>query len=396
MTTFLLKLFVKDYKNTDDPEVRERYGTFASWVGIFSNILLFGLKLMAGLVFNSIAIVADAVNNLSDSGSALIALFGFKLSSKPADAEHPYGHARMEYVSGLLISFVVFVLGLQLIKGSVEKILKPQAIEFGWLFLVVLIFSIGMKLWQSLFFRRLGDAIDSPTLLATSVDSRNDVLSTTAVLVAAVLTHLTGFNLDGYMGLGVAVFIVISGVKLVQETIDPLLGTVPTKELVDRIYNKILSYEHIEGLHDLEVHTYGPGKCFASVHCEVSSDLDVMVGHDVIDNIERDFLEEEGIHLVIHLDPITKDEETEALKQEVEKIVTEISPELSIHDFRVVKGVTHSNLIFDTTVPFGFKYSDEKLIKLISEKIRELNPTYRTVIRIDRDYLQLHTQEGSK
>ncbi|AUS95052.1 cation-efflux pump [Clostridium thermosuccinogenes] len=388
MTNLLIRLFVKDYKNISSSKVRERYGKFASIAGIATNILLFIFKMTVGMLFNSISITADAINNLSDSGSSLITLTGFKLSGKPADEKHPYGHARMEYISGLIVSFLVLFLGFELFKSSVEKIINPQEANFNAISIMVLIVSILIKLWQSMFYRKIGRMIDSTTLMATSVDSRNDIFSTSAVLAAAIITRSTGYNLDGYMGAAVALFILFSGVKLIQETISPLLGMAPTKELVDKIYKKILSYDGIIGLHDLTVHSYGPGKCFASVHCEVSADQDIMASHDIIDNIERDFLKDEGIHMVIHLDPVvTDDERINALKAIVEDILQKISPKISMHDFRVVFGLTHSNLIFDVVVPYDFELSDDELAELISDKIHEFNRTYHSIITVDHNYV---------
>ena len=388
MTDLLIKLFVKDYKNTSNAKVRERYGKFAGVTGIVTNILLFMFKITVGTIFNSISITADAINNLSDSGSSLITLAGFKISGKPADEKHPYGHARMEYISGMIISFLILVLGFELIKSSVEKIINPQETRFNIISILVLAVSILIKLWQSMFYRRIGNIIESGTLLATSVDSRNDILSTSAVLVAAIIALLTGYNLDGYMGFIVAMFIFFSGIRLIRETISPLLGMAPNKELVDRIYKKILSYEGIIGLHDLTIHNYGPGKCFASVHCEVQAEQDIMVSHDIIDNIERDFLKEEGIHMVIHLDPVVTDNaRINELKAIVENIIRDISPKISMHDFRVVFGISHSNLIFDIVVPFEFEMSDDELIQLISDKIHEVNGNYHSVIMVDHHYV---------
>jgi cation diffusion facilitator family transporter len=390
MTDLLIKWFVKDHQNTLNFQVRERYGKFAGIVGIASNFVLFLIKITAGTFFNSIAITADAINNLSDSGSSLVTLIGFKISGKPADAKHPYGHARMEYISGLIVSFVILALGLQLIQSSVSKIIKPQVAKFSIISVVILGIAILLKLWQCLFYRKIGKIINSTTLVATSVDSQNDILATAAVLIAAIVTRLTGFNLDGYMGVGVAMFIIGTGVKLVVDTISPLLGTAPTKELVDGIYKKILSYDKIIGLHDLTVHSYGMGQCFASVHCEVSAAQDIMVSHDVIDNIERDFLKEQGINLVVHLDPIvTNDPKTNQLKAVVEKLIEQISPKIRMHDFRVVWGVSHSNLIFDVVVPFDFQWSDDELIKLISDGIYTIDATYHSVITVDHDYVPI-------
>lgn len=397
MTHFLIKLFVRDYQRTSDPRVREAYGVFAGGVGIASNILLFLIKITVGLLFNSVAITADAINNLSDSGSSLVALFGFKLSGKPADAKHPYGHARIEYISGLIVSFVILILGVQLIQSGFAKILHPQQAQLNLITVFALVTSILIKLWQHFFYRKVGSLIKSTTLTATAIDSRNDVLATSAVLFAAVITHFTGFDLDGYMGILVALFILATGVSLVRETSSPLLGLAPKKELVDMIYNKILSYEGVIGLHDLRVHSYGVGKYFATVHCEVSAKEDIMVSHDLIDNIERDFKHELNIDLVIHLDPIDIDDErTNELRARVGALIKKISPKLGMHDFRVVWGVTHSNLIFDVEAPFEFELKDDQLTALIQEKIYEIDPTYHAVITIDHDYIPRYVEDHSE
>ena len=388
MTELLLKLFVKDYGNTTSARIREAYGKLSGAAGIVTNLLLFIIKIIVGTLFNSISITADAVNNLSDSGSSIVTLIGFKISGKPADAKHPYGHARMEYVSGLIVSIIVMFLGLQLIQDSVAKIFKPQASQFSWIAVAVLIVSILLKLWQSMFYRKLGRMIGSDAIIAASADSRNDILATSSVLAAAIVSRLTGFDLDGYMGTAVALFIIVSGIKLIFDTVSPLLGTAPSNEMVDSIYKKILSYEGISGLHDLTVHNYGFSRYFASVHCEVPADQDIMISHDIIDNIERDFLKDMGIHLVIHLDPvITDNERINELKQAVHILVRQVSPQINIHDFRVVNGVTHSNLIFDIVVPFDFKYDDDELIEIISKKVQEIDSNYRTVITVDHNYI---------
>jgi cation diffusion facilitator family transporter len=388
VTNILIKLFVKDNQNISNFQVRESYGKFASIVGIASNFLLFLIKITVGTLFNSIAITADAVNNLSDSGSSLVTLIGFKISGKPADAGHPYGHARMEYISGLIVSFTILILGIQLIQSSVNKIINPQAAMFSMVTIFTLVVSILIKFWQCMFYRKVGKTINSTTLMATSVDSWSDILATSAVLIGAIFTRLTDVNLDGYMGAIVAVFIMVTGVKLVLDTISPLLGMAPTRELVDSIYNKIRSYDSIIGLHDLTVHSYGAGRCFASVHCEVSAEQDIMVSHDIIDNIERDFLKDQGIHLVIHLDPvITDDEKTNELKVVVEKLIKQISPKISMHDFRVVWGMSHSNLIFDIVVPYDFQWSNDELINLISDEIHKIDATYHSVITVAHNYV---------
>lgn len=388
MFNLLIKIFIKDYRDSSDFKVRESYGKFAGIVGIATNIILFIIKITAGTLFHSISITADAINNLSDSGSSIVTLVGFKISGKPADEQHPYGHARAEYISGLIVSFVILILGLQLVISSFSKIIYPQTAEFSIISVVVLIIAILIKVWQCLFYSRVAKIIDSTTLLATSMDSRNDILATSAVLFGTIFTRLTGFNLDGYMGVIVAIFIIITGIKVVKETVSPLLGTAPSREMVEDIYKKILGYNGIIGLHDLEVHSYGAGQYFASVHCEVSAEQDIMISHDLIDNIERDFLKEEKINLVIHLDPVvTNDPKTNELREEVSKIIESISPSICIHDFRVVWGVSHSNLIFDVVVPFDFHYNDEELAKQISDKISEINSAYYLVITVDHNYV---------
>jgi cation diffusion facilitator family transporter len=388
MTRLLLRLFVKDHGNTSDASVREAYGKLSGITGIAVNLLLFFIKITAGVLAGSISIIADAFNNLSDSGSAIVTLIGFKISGKPADAGHPYGHARMEYVSGLIVSIAVMFVGLELFLNSVRKILEPEGLLLSWLVVFILAISMLLKLWLCLFYRKLGRAIGSETVSAAAVDSRNDILATSAVLAALLVSGLTRYNIDGWMGAAVAVFITVSGIRLIKDTVSPLLGMAPSREMVDRIYKKIMSYDGIVGLHDLTVHNYGVDKYFASVHCEVSADQDIMVSHDIIDNIERDFLKDLGIHLVIHLDPvITDDERINKLKSNVESLVKDISPEISIHDFRVFFGITHSKLIFDIVVPYGFKYGDDELVRILSEKIMEMDKSYRSVITVDHHYV---------
>lgn len=386
LTELLIKIFMKNYEDESKFKMRERYGKFASVVGIASNFLLFFIKITVGIIFNSVSITADAINNLSDSGAALVTLVGFKISGKPADSKHPYGHARMEYIAGLVVSFIVLFLGFQMGKASIEKILHPQESNFSVIALIMLMISILIKLWQYLFYRKIGKTIDSLTLLATSIDSRNDIIATSAVFVAVILTRLTGFDLDGYMGLVVAVLITITAINLIKETVSPLLGNAPSKELVDNINEKILSYDGIIGLHDLIVHNYGVARCFATVHCEVCAEQDIMISHDIIDNIERDFSKEYNIHLVIHLDPVvTNDTKTNELKALVNDIIGKISNKISMHDFRVVWGISHSNLIFDVVAPFDFDLSDCELIKCISEEISKIDKTYNSVIMVDHE-----------
>lgn len=382
----IMKLLVKGYDDPRRPEVREKSGRVAGAVGIATNLLLFAIKLTAGLLSNSMAILADAVNNLSDSGSSIVMLVGFKLAGKPADEKHPFGHARIEYLSGVIVSFIVLLLGLELGTSSVDKILHPQETDFSILAFGILAASILIKLWQCFFYRSVGKKTGSQAILASSSDSRNDVIATSVVLLGALITRFSGHNLDGWLGLAVAVFILISGVKLVQETGAPLLGEAPDPELVRAIYQKILSYEGVIGLHDLTVHNYGAGRCFASVHCEVPAERDILESHDVIDNIERDFKEREHIQLVIHMDPVvTDDPRTNLLHEQVLRAVHRLYPQASIHDFRVVWGVTHSNVVFDVAMPFSVTDTEQQIVAAVSQAVAQLDPGYRTVITVDRE-----------
>lgn len=385
MTDLILRIFVRDHKNTEDPAVRDKCGRVAGAVGIVTNFLLFLMKIIVGTVFHSVSVTADAVNNLTDSGSSVVTLIGFKMASKPADEKHPFGHARIEYLSGVIVSFIVIFLGLQLGMSSIEKIITPEENALTPVALVVLVISILAKLWQCLFYRKVGRMIKSESVEATSKDSRNDVIATSVVLLGAVITMLTGVNLDGYMGAAVALFIVFSGVQLTISTADPLLGQAPDGELVQTITEKMLSYPGIIGMHDLAVHNYGVGRCFASAHCEVDAKNDILVSHDLIDNIERDFSRDLGIHMVIHLDPvIVGDARTDALHCKVQSLVTALYPTVTIHDFRVIWGVTHSNIVFDAAVPFAVKDSDAVITQKLEAEIQKLDPDYRTVVTIDR------------
>lgn len=385
MTDLILRIFVRDHKNTEDPAVRDKCGRVAGAVGIVTNFLLFLMKIIVGTVFHSVSVTADAVNNLTDSGSSVVTLIGFKMASKPADEKHPFGHARIEYLSGVIVSFIVIFLGLQLGMSSIEKILTPEENALTPVALVVLVISILAKLWQCLFYRKVGRMIKSESVEATSKDSRNDVIATSVVLLGAVITMLTGVNLDGYMGAAVALFIVFSGVQLTISTADPLLGQAPEGELVQTITEKMLSYPGIIGMHDLAVHNYGVGRCFASAHCEVDAQNDILVSHDLIDNIERDFSRDLGIHMVIHLDPvIVGDARTDALHRKVQSLVTALYPTVTIHDFRVIWGVTHSNIVFDAAVPFAVKDSDAVITQKLEAEIQKLDSDYRTVVTIDR------------
>ena len=364
--------------------VRGAYGKLAGAVGIVCNLLLFAGKLLAGILSGSVAVTADAVNNLSDASSSLVTLLGFKLAERPADEEHPYGHARIEYISGLVVAALILLIGAELAKSSFSKILHPETVEFSLLTLGVLVGSILVKLWMALFCRKLGRRIDSTTLLATSADSRNDVISTAAVLVGCLVGYFFDVKLDGYIGMAVALFIIWSGCSIAKDTINPLLGERASEELVRNISDLILSHEKILGIHDLMVHDYGPGNCFASVHAEMDSAEDPLICHDIIDDIERDALRGLQVHLVIHYDPIvTNDEELNAARALVEQEIKSIDESLSLHDFRMVRGPGHTNLIFDLVIPYSMEDRKAELKARIDERLQRQDRKYYTVITFD-------------
>lgn len=388
MGKLLIRIFVKDYENTKDPTVRDRYGKLAAAVGILTNILLSGAKMAAGLLFGSIAILADGINNLADASSSIVLLIGIRLAAKPADEGHPYGHARIEYITGLLISFFIIMLGFQLLRSSFEKIRFPEPVEFSWLLVAVLGVSILVKVWQALFYIKVGHTINSSTIKATGTDSRNDVISTSAVLLSLIIGKFTGLQLDGIMGGLVALFIIYSGIQLILETSSPLLGNPPDPELVKDIRERILAYEDVLGIHDLIVHNYGPGRIFATVHIEVSAHGDLIASHDMVDDIEREITDELKIHLVAHMDPLdTKDPLTAELNTRLNEIIAPLRGVSEIHDLRIVAGYSHQNVIFDVVVDSDCPYSDSQLKKLLDQKIKELSPTYFSVIIIDRNYV---------
>ena len=384
MTKILLRLFIKDYQNTEDPAVRGACGKLAGIVGIVCHLLLFAGKLLAGTLSGSVSITADAVNNLSDASSSLVTLLGFKMAERPADAEHPYGHARMEYLSGLLVAILILIIGVELGKSSIQKILHPEAVEFSVLTLCILVGSILMKLWMCLFCRKLGKRIQSTTLEATAADSRNDVITTAAVLLGCLAGHFFHWRIDGWVGALVAVFILASGWSIAKETISPLLGKQADPELVQRISRLVLSHEKILGIHDLMVHDYGPGQCFASVHAEMDMHEDPLMCHDILDDIERDAMRELRVHLVIHYDPIvTDDDELNHMRMLVQKELAAIDPQLSMHDFRMVRGPQHTNLIFDLAVPYSMSDKTAELKRRIDECVQFEDSKYYTVITFD-------------
>lgn len=384
MTKLLLRLFVKNYDKPKGPAVRSACGTLASLVGIGCNILLFALKLIAGLLSGSVAITADAVNNLSDAASSIVTLLGFQLAKRPADAEHPYGHARMEYLSGLAVAALILVIGVELGKSSLDKIFHPESVTVSLLTVGILLASIGLKLWLSLFCRKIGKHIDSAALVASAADSRNDVISTAAVLLSCLISRLFDLNIDGYVGLLVAAFIIWSGWGIAKDTISPLLGEQADPELVKALSELILSHEKVLGIHDLMVHDYGPGQCFASVHAEMRAGEDPLVCHDVLDDVERAALEQLRIHLVMHYDPVvTDDPELNRLRSVIEIELHSVSNVLSLHDFRMVQGPGHTNLIFDLVIPFSMRERKSELKAKIDARLAQEQTRYYTVITFD-------------
>lgn len=385
MTKLLLRLFVKEYGEPQKPKVRSAVGKMSGIVGIVCNIILFALKLLVGTVSGSVSITADAMNNLTDATSAIVTLVGFKLAEKPADEDHPYGHARYEYLSGLAVAALIIVIGFELAKTSVEKIIHPASVEFSLPVAIVLVGSILVKLWMCLFNRTLGKHIASSALLATSADSRNDAISTAAVLLAAVIELLTQWRIDGYVGLAVALFILYSGAALAKETISPLLGETASPELRELIISVVTAQPEVLGYHDLMVHDYGPGQRFASMHVEMDVAEDPLACHELIDNLERECLKQHNVHLVLHYDPVvTGDAELDRIRGVVEEILREQNARISVHDFRTVRGKGHTNLVFDIALPAELMGQKKQIKKQLDEALTQREPkTYYTVVTFD-------------
>lgn len=397
MTEFLLSRFVKGYPEVNDPQVRARCGNLAGLVGICCNLLLSAGKFLAGLLTGSVAISADAVNNLSDASSSIITLLGFRLAARPADDEHPYGHGRTEYLSGLAVSVMILLIGAELAKTSIQKILSPEPITTGMVSILILTASILVKFWMAAFNRHVGRLIRSATLEATAADSRNDVISTGAVLIATLLQMQFGWNLDGYIGLAVAAFILWSGWGLVKDSIAPLLGQTPDPELVRHIADVTLSYPGVLGIHDMIVHDYGPGRQFASLHAEMAASADVLESHDTIDRIEKYFLEQEGLHVVIHYDPIvTDDSETGEAREFFAAEAKKLDPRLSIHDLRMVPGTTHTNVIFDLVLPRELDSRAPELKHALQEAAQRKNPLWLCVITAENSFTGTFASEKAK
>ena len=386
MTDLLPRLFIRDHENTASPKVRAAYGTLSGIVGIVVNLLLFAGKFVAGTLSGSIAISADAFNNLSDAGSSIVSLVSFRIAAKPADRDHPFGHARIEYIASMIVSFLILIVGFEIVSDSVKKIIsRESSLVFSVLSIVILSVSILAKLWLALFNYRMGKKIGSEVMRATAVDSLSDTVSTTAVLVATLIFRFTGLDIDAWVGLAVALFIFWAGIRILRETQNSLLGEAPVKEVTDAIDAIVSGYPAILGIHDLMIHSYGPGHSFASFHAEVDGADDVYESHDVIDEVERRIRDELSIVCTIHMDPINTDDAlTTSLREETAELVREIDPGITIHDFRIVPGVTHTNLIFDVAVPFEVKMTVSEIKDAVSRKVRERHENYYAVVTVDR------------
>lgn len=387
MISLLIRMLVKNKEQVNDPVVRRKYGEVCGMAGILLNLLLFVGKFIAGQLSGSIAVTADAFNNLSDAGSSVVTLIGFRLAGRKPDPDHPFGHGRIEYVSGLMVALIILMMAFELIKSSVEKIITPQPVDTSLTVIIILIASIGVKLYMSMYNRKYGRKINSSAMLATSVDSLSDCISTAVVLAAAVIAKFTTFNIDGWCGLLVGIFILIAGVRAVLDTLSPLLGQPPEKEFVDQIEQIVTAHDDILGIHDLVVHDYGPGRRMISLHAEVDAEGNVLELHDLIDNIELELRHVLDCEAVIHMDPIVDNEETRSLKAMVVEVVQDIDSALTIHDFRVVTGVTHTNLIFDLVMPFDYSTTEEKLREMVDAAVKERRSDCFTVIQIDRSYI---------
>ena len=383
----LKKLFIKDYKNVDNPQVRNQYGIVAGIFGIVTNLILFLIKLVIGIIANSVTIMADAFNNLSDFGSCIVTIIGFKLASKPADKEHPYGHARYEYVTGIIVSLLMLVMGVIFAKTSIEKIFAPEEIKLGIETYTVLIVAILGKVLQMVVYLDFAKSIKSSTIKATAMDARNDILTTLTVLITMIVMGIFKINIDAYMGLLVSGFIILSSINSLKDTINPLLGNVPSKEKVEKIKEKILSHKEIIGIHDLRIHSYGEQNDFVTVHAEVPDTMNIVEAHEIADIVEREFKEELNIDLTIHIDPLNvNDEETKKIKEKVENTLKNFDKEITIHDFRVVTAKGHSNVLFDIVIPYGKNYNKYELLGVLEEGFKDEYKKYYFIFNIDRPF----------
>lgn len=387
MTNLLIKLFIYDSDNTSDERVRTKYGVLSGGVGIVLNVILSAAKMIFGLITRSISIIADGANNLFDALSSIISLVGFKISGKPADSEHPFGHGRAEYVSALTLAFVVLIMGIELIKTSVDKLFHPEAIIFSLPAAIVLVIAIFAKLWLAVFNTKVGKKINSITVDAVVKDSISDIAATSATLIALISSKFTDLPVDAVMGMLVALFIIYTGISIIKQTLGPLLGEPPDSKIVKEIQDKVLSYDGVVGIHDLVLHSYGHSRILGSLHVEVPASTDVMVSHDTIDLIERDVKDTIGVELTIHMDPIAVDDvRTNFLRGLTEELVAEIDESITLHDFRIVDGPTHTNLIFDIVLPYKFRMEENELLLTINEKIKQKDDTLFAVITFDRSY----------
>lgn len=388
MTEFLVRHFVKDYQSVEKSAVRTAYGVLASIVGILCNVCLFLVKFVVGLLVNSVSVTADAFNNLSDAASSVISFVGVKMAGKPADKEHPFGHGRIEYIAALIVSFLVLEVGFTFLKDSISKIRHPEVLNFQLVSVVILILSIGVKLWLGIFNRQLGKRIDSKVMMAVFADSMGDVITTSVAILSLVIFRLTGINIDGIVGIGVALVVMWAGVGIARDTLEPLIGEAIDPEEYDKVKRFVERYNGIEGTHDLIIHNYGPNQSMASIHAEVPNDVNIENAHELIDQIERDAVEELGILLVIHMDPIEmKDEQVMELRKQVDTTLRELDEACSIHDFRVVNGVGQINLIFDMVVPFGYgEEQKEQLRQRLMERLQEFDRRYQCVITMEHSY----------
>ena len=389
MTDLLVKMFVKNYEDTDNISVRTAYGVLASGVGIACNVLLSLAKMMVGMLLHSVSVMADAFNNLSDAGSSIIGLVGVKMAEKPADEDHPFGHGRIEYVAALIVAFLVIEVGFTFFKDSISKIRHPEELRFQMVSIVILGMSILVKLWLGMFNKKLGKKIDSQVMMATAADSLGDVIATAATVVSILFWKVTGINIDGFVGLCVSLVVMWAGIGIARDTLEPLIGEATTPEDYRRIKKFVEKYDGIMGSHDLIVHNYGPGRSMASIHAEVPNNVSIEVSHEIIDRIERDAAKELGIFLVIHMDPLeTEDQTVLKVRKKTEKAVEELDSRCSIHDFRMVKGEDQMNLIFDLVVPreYSEKKGDELMIRVI-ERMQEIDKRYQCVITLENSFV---------
>lgn len=388
MTDFLVNKFIKDSTNIESTEVRTRYGMLASVVGIFCNVLLFSVKLTIGLILSSLAVTADAFNNLSDAASSIISFIGVKMAGKPADAEHPFGHGRIEYIAALIVSFLVIEVGFTFFKSSISKILHPEEISFDLVPFVILILSILVKLWMAFFNNKLGKRIDSKVMLATAADSLGDVITTSATVLSIIICHFTSINVDAIAGLIVSAIVIWSGISIAKDTLEPLIGERVPAELYQKITDIVESYDGIVGTHDLIVHNYGPNRSMATIHAEVPNDINIEVSHEIIDKIERDVKKDLNILLVIHMDPVEmRDEEVLSLREKTSRIVHALDPKLNFHDFRVLKENEQRNLIFDLVIPDSYSEKDaNRVMHQLVSRLHEMDENVECIITLDRSF----------